>query len=115
MFAKGGDKRAKGLLRALGITLFNALDEIYSSKIEQAIAAGSINLEAADDDVMNPVKQLKTVDGIIELVAQDSPTDSIRRLVKMLRDVFACVRKEGETPFNFARRFRSIALTYLNE
>ena len=25
MFAKGGDKRAKGLLSALGITLFNAL------------------------------------------------------------------------------------------
>ena len=64
---------------------------------------------------MNPVKQLKTVDDIIELVAQDSPTDSIRRLVKMLREVFACVRKEGETPSNFARRFRSIAFTYLNE
>lgn len=49
------------------------------------------------------------------MVAQDSPTDGIRRLVKMLCDVFACVRNKGETPSNFAKRFRSVALDYINQ
>ena len=115
MYAKDGDKRAKGMLSALGITLFNALGDIYSSQIEQAIAAGSINLEASDEDVMNPVNQGKTVEQIIKLFAQDSPTDGIHRLVKMLRDAFACVRNKGETPSNFAKRFRSVVLDYINQ
>ena len=113
-FAKGGDKRAKGILSALGLTLFNALDQVFSSQVEQAIAAGVIILEGEGNNDENPSKQLGVVNDIIDLVAKDSPTDGIRRLVQMMRQVFNCTRKAGESPAIFARRFQALALDYLN-
>ena len=113
-FAKGGDKRAKGILSALGLTLYNALDHVFSSQVEQLIAAGVINLDGDDDATENANKQLDIVNSIIELVAKDSPTDGIRRLVQMMRQVFTCTRNNGESPAMFARRFQALALDYLN-
>ncbi len=113
-FAKGGDKRAKGILSALGLTLFNALDQVFSSQVEQSIAAGIINLDGDDDETVNLNKQFHIVHDIINLVAKDSPTDGIRRLVQMMRLVFNCTRKNGESPSMFARRYQALALDYLN-
>lgn len=113
-FAKGGDKRAKGILSALGLTLYNVLDHVFASQIEQAIAADLINLEGDDDESENTTKQLHLVQDIVNLVAKDSPTDGIRRLVQMMRQVFNCSRKNGEAPSLFARRFQALALDYLN-
>ena len=113
-FSKGGDKRAKGILSALGLTLYNALDQVFSTQVEQSIAAGEINLEGDDNEVENANKQINIVTSIIELVAKDSPTDGIRRLVQMMREVFSCTRKTGESPALFARRFQALALDYLN-
>ena len=68
-FAKGGDKRAKGILSALGLMLYNALDQVFSSQVEQSIAAGVINLDGDDNKAENAIKQLQIVTSIIELVA----------------------------------------------
>lgn len=76
-YTKGGDKRPKGMLNALGITLYNALSDVYSSQIEQANASGNVTLEASDEDIMNPVNWIKTIEQIIYLVAQDFRKDSI--------------------------------------
>ena len=113
-FAKGGDKKAKGILNALGLTLFNSLDQIFASQVEQAITAGVITLDEEDNDDEQPTKQINIVKDIIDLVAKDSPTDGIRRLVQMMRNVFNCTRKNGEQPAVFARRYQATALDYLN-
>ncbi|PXF46073.1 hypothetical protein BWQ96_04173 [Gracilariopsis chorda] len=114
-FAKGGDKKAKGILSALGLTLLNSLDTIFSSQVEQAINAGIINLDEEEDtNDEHPNKQVGIVNEIIDLVAKDSPTDGIRRLVQMMRNVFNCTRKNGESPAIFARRYQAAALDYLN-
>ena len=56
-FAKGGDKRAKGILSALGLTLYNALGQVFASQVEQSIAAGVINLDGDDNEFENVSKQ----------------------------------------------------------
>ena len=38
-FAKGGDKRAKGILSTLGLTLYNALGHVFASQVEQSVEA----------------------------------------------------------------------------
>lgn len=57
---------------------------------------------------------MKVIQQIIDIVAKDSPTEGIRRLVQMMRSVYACTRKTGESPAIYARRFQSLALDYLN-
>lgn len=44
-FARGGDKSAKGISNALELTLFNALEAVFTSKVERAITAGLITLD----------------------------------------------------------------------
>lgn len=48
--ARGGDKRAEGILNALGLTLFNALDAVFASKVERVITSGLIALDLNEDE-----------------------------------------------------------------
>lgn len=113
LYAEGGDTRSKGMMSALGITLYHAVDESFRSKLDRAIAAGILKLRPAGNE--NPKKvQHEAVEAIIQIVAKDSVTDSIRRLVQMMRDIYACRRKATETPETFSRRFQGLALKYLN-
>ena len=113
-FARGGDKKASGILNALGRTLFNALDTVFASKIERAITAGLISFEQDKDEEDSSNKQQKIVETIISIVAKDSPTDGVRRLVQMMREVYGCTRKNGELAGAYARRLQGLALDYLN-
>lgn len=113
LYANGGDTRSKGMMSALGITLYHAVDEAYRSKLDRAIAAGTLKLKPDADDTPKKVQQA-AIETIIEIVAKDSVTDSIRRLVQMMRDIYTCKRKTGETPAAFSRRFQGLALKYLN-
>ena len=112
--ARGGNKRAKGILSSLGITLFNALDTVFAYNAERAITAGLVDLDLDDEDPATPTNQLELVRKIISIVAKDSATDGIRRLVQMMRDVFGCTRKSGESTAIYARRFQGLAFQYLN-
>lgn len=69
-FAKGGDKRAKEILSALRLTLFNALDSVFASKVERAITAGILCLDLDEEDDQDSVKQNQVVQDIIEIVAK---------------------------------------------
>ena len=113
LYANGGDMRSKGMMYALGITFYHAVDEAYRSKLDRAIAAGTLKLKPGADDTPKNVQQA-AIETIIEIVAKDSVTDSIRRLVQMMRDIYTCKRKNEETPAAFARRFQGLVFKYLN-
>lgn len=49
--AHGRDMRAKGILNALGLTLSNALDNIFASKVERATTAEIINHDENENGV----------------------------------------------------------------
>lgn len=80
-------KIAKGILSALFLSLFNALDTVFASKVERTITAGILSLELDEDEEANHISQQKAVQQIISIVAKDSPTDGIRRLFQMMRSV----------------------------
>lgn len=113
-FAKGGDNRAKGIANSLGITLYSAMDYSFVQVVDSAIAAGDLKLVADDDDEDEVIDQKVVIEKIIDLVAKDSVTDGVRRLVKMSQDVHKCKHEKHETYENFAERFRGVAQTYLN-
>lgn len=49
------------------------------------------------------------------IVARDSDTGVVRRLVAMSRAVYNCKRMEVETYSMFTNRFRGLAQAYLNQ
>ena len=112
--ARGGDWRAKGVANNLGITLFMALDYSFQEVIKSAMQNGEIVLVDDGDEDEAKLDQTKIVQQIVHMVAKDSDTDGIRRLVKMNRDVYSCIRDQSESYETFAERFRGLAQTYLN-
>lgn len=105
---------AMGIQNALGLTLFNALDPIFSSKVERAVTAGLVSLDLDGEDDVSATEQHKVVQNIVNIVAKDTPTDGIRLLVQMMRNVYNCTRRHRESTELYARRFQSLALEYLN-
>ena len=55
-YTKCGDTRANGILNALGLTLFNALDTVFASKVERSIAAGIISFDEDDEKSQEPAE-----------------------------------------------------------
>lgn len=113
-YAKGGDKRAKGILSSLQLTLFNALDTIFASKLERAITAGLLCLDLYEEVEINPIEKSTVVQDIISIVGKDSQTDGIRSVVQMMRNLYGCTRKSGKSTVMYARQFQSLALDYVN-
>lgn len=112
-FAKGGDNKAKGLANSLGITLYSAMDYSFVQVLDNAIANDELKL-VSDDDEEETINQKDVVEKIIDLVAKDSVTDGVRRLVKMTQNVHGCRREKSETFEAYAERFRGLAQMYLN-
>ena len=112
--ARGGDSRAKGVANSLGIYLFMAVDYSFQEVVKSAMQEGRIVLVEDEEDELSTLDQKKVVEQIVNLVARDSDTDGIRRLVKMHRDVYSCMRNYNEGYEGFAERFRGHAQTYLN-
>lgn len=113
-FAKGGDNKAKGIANSLGITLYSAMDNSFIQVIYSAITTGDLKLVANNDDDAEVLNQKEVIEIIIGLVAKDSVTDGVRRLVKMSQNVHACKRGKNEIYETFAEPFRGVAQTYLN-
>lgn len=113
-FASGGDKRAKGIRNNFGLTLFNAIDTVLASKVERAVTAGLLSLHPENGDGIDGTARQNMNRRIINIVAKDTPTDGIRRLMQMMRNVYNCTRKHGEWTELYERRFQSLELEYLN-
>lgn len=58
--------------------------------------------------------QKKTFENLSFIVAKDSPTDRIRRLVSVIKDVYTCRVGNDDSFEQFAERFRGHPQTYLN-
>lgn len=106
----GGCKIAKATNSALGDSLYLAVDESSRYLLDHALHTGELSLDPAEDDP----DQSKMIEKILDIVAEESPTESIKRLVSMMQDVHQCVRHNNESPIVFARRFKGLASLYLN-
>lgn len=80
------------MANSLGIMLYSAMHFSFVQVIDRAVATGELQMVCDDDDVVT-IDQKKVVEKIIDLVAKDSVTDGIRRLVRMSQDVHSCKRK----------------------
>ncbi|CAN8071210.1 unnamed protein product [Agarophyton chilense] len=108
--ATGGCKHAKATQSALGNNLYLAVDELTRYLLDHAIETGILDLKP---DVTDPL-QCKMIDTFISIVAEDTPTESVQRLVSMLQNVHNCTRKYSESSSTYARWFKGRASLYLN-
>jgi hypothetical protein len=108
--AQGGCSKAKAVNNALGESLYLAVDDAGRNKLDRAIASGILTMDSEEAEM----DQEDIVNTIIKVIAADSPTDGIKRLVSMLQDVHSCKRKQSEDPASYARRFEGLASLYLN-
>ena len=91
-----------------------ALDYSFQEVVKSAMQEGWIVLVEDEEDELSTLDQKKVVEQIVNLVARDSDTDGIRRLVKMNRDVYSCMKNCNGIYEDFAERFRGHAEKYLN-
>lgn len=83
--AEGGDGKCKGVLSALGMTIFRPLPSFRQQLVEKAIEMGIIVIDKTLTGCLeNP---FKTVDAIIDIFAMDSPTDVIRCLARLSKEL----------------------------
>ena len=118
--ARGGDNRAKGLMSALALALYFSLARDQRNIVDNAVQRNQLPLnldEDYDSEEKTPAaivkEQSKLVDDIIQLVAKDTPTDGIRRLVKASQDIYQCIRIKSEKPHVFAWKLQGRAKRYL--
>lgn len=50
---------------------------------------------------------------MLDIVAEDTPTENVKRLVVMMHDIHKCIRQSKESPIAFARRFKGLACLYM--
>ena len=115
-YARGGDSKSQGVANSLGLTLYAFLEHSFQQVVDRAIDVGQLRIETTNytnKDTPDP-EQLIIVEKIISLVAKDTRTDSVRRLVRLNRQIQHCTRKESETYRQYAERFRGLAQEYLN-
>ena len=79
--------------------------------MDSATEAGMFVLEPEENQETDP---METFEKIIALIAKDSVTETVRRLVSMLKQVYACKREQNESTAVYANRFEAIARRYLN-
>ena len=63
---------------------------MFASKVERTVTAGLVSLDFLDEGESNASAQQQAVKDIISIVAKDTPTDGIRRLVQMMINVYSC-------------------------
>lgn len=110
--AKGGDNRAKGIAACLALTLYRSLPAGPKDQIKQAVRSGEITIIPTEDD--DTSDQMKFVSKIVRTVACENSVDRIARMVRLNKQVHACVRKTGESMKDFICRFKVPSFAYLN-
>ena len=119
LYAKGCDNRTKGMLHALGLTLYLFLQRDQRNIVDNDSRSQGVTLNLYDgteqENLTNTAKDLfKLVENIFQLVAKDSPTDGIRSLSRISKDIHQCIREKNDKPHIFARKYQEMAKQYLN-
>lgn len=90
--------------------IFLAFDDIAQNLLSQAESTGRLCLAGEEDD---PIRE-NIVNGIINVIARDSPAEKINRELGLLTDVHTCVRGAGEEAAVYANRFNGAVARYVN-
>lgn len=110
--ARAGDTRAKGIAGTLAHTLYRSLSNDKKELVKRSVRAGELDLTP---DTEKPEKeQLKLVRKVVDIVAADTPAESVRRIARLNREVNSCTRGNDESIPKYIGRFVSKAQTYLN-
>lgn len=102
------ENKAKGLFICSETLIFEACDSIAQDILTRADRAGKVDLAGKEDDEC----RTKLVEGIIGVVAQDTPAESVRREVDILTVIQTCVRGDMETPERFSSRLNRAVARY---
>lgn len=114
-FARSGDNRAKGISNGLPYALMATLDALYRKLVESAVDSGELLLEQDKGESLLDVDQRRCIEKILILVAKDTDTDLVQRLLTLRRAVYYCKRYPAEGFSTYANRFRGIAQACLNQ
>lgn len=110
--AKAGDNRAKGVAGTLAHTLYRSLTSDKKDLVKRAVKAGDLDLKP--DTERSDGEQTDLVKKVVEIVAADTPAESVRRIARLNRDANNCVRGNEESIPKYIGRFVSHAQAYLN-
>ena len=113
--AESGYARAMGTSKNLGHALFTRMDQRYKRIVHSAIDNGSLRLRTHPDGrKFTDQEHTQCVENILNLVAKETTTDRVKRLIRMTREVHDCKRGAKESFAEYAVRFESIARAYLS-
>ena len=102
------DKTFKGICSALALTVIASLPKSQQEVVNAAIARGEIVKKHPSFQM-----QLRAVQQIIALVAEDSPLEKVSRVAQAFRNVSKCTRDKGESLKKYAVKFLGLAELYL--
>ena len=112
--AAGGDNRAKGAAASLAMTLYRSLEFNKKELVKKSVMMGDIILNSVAGPATSESDQMSYVEKIMSIVAKDSAVDTIKRMVRLNKDVHSCVRKPQESINQYIERFGGPAQAYLN-
>ena len=113
--AESGYSKAMGTAKNLGHALFTKMDQRYKRILHSAIDNGSLRLRNHPDGRrFTDQEHIECVEKILNLVAKETTTDRVKRLIRMTREVYECRRGSKESFAEYLVRFESISRAYLS-
>ena len=95
--------------------LFTRMDKRNKCIVNSAIDNGSLRLcTHQDGSSFTDQEHISCVENILNLVAKETTTDRVKRLIRMTREVHDCKRGARESFADYAVRFESISRAYLS-
>lgn len=80
--------------------------------MKNAVKSGELVINPVHDDSTD--MRFHKLHKLIEVVASDTPIESVRRIARLNQQVIQCVRRQEENLPTFIERFKSSAQKYLN-
>ena len=113
--AESGYSKAMGTSKNLGHALFSRMDQQYKRIVHSAIDNGSIRLRThPDGKKFTDEEHVECVEKILNLVAKETTTDRVKRLIRMTKEVHECKRGAKESFAEYAVKFESLSRAYLS-
>ena len=113
--SESGYTKATGTWRNLGHALFSRMDQRYKRIIHSAIDSGTLRLRThLDGRKFDDHDHIECVENILNIVAKETTTDRVKRLIRMTKEVHDCRRAKKESFAEYAVRFEGLARAYLS-
>lgn len=88
VFADGGDSRAKCISNGFAHAFYATMEESYQKITDTEVVNEELSLKPAEDgQPMSFKDHKKQIDNILLILAEDSVTDAVRRVIKFGRQV----------------------------